>query len=144
MSKHPWEVKHEYYCNDAEYWRKYESFEDFQEEEGDSDMDYNLLVRWDWEEEDGETGEPNYNGDDYHRNGKLKLYFVSQRKGLLRSVDVEVCRADEKEVIEYLTPRLQHLHKLWEPLSLLPEQRQSDSGSESSFSEFSDGGMPLG
>lgn len=94
----------------------HESFADFLAEERDADKDYNLLFRWDWQEEDEETGENNYNNDDYYRNGKLLLFFMGQRKGLYRWCEVEVCRADEPAVIEYLAPRWRHMQELWAPL----------------------------
>jgi hypothetical protein len=80
-------------------------------------MDYNLVFRWDWLEEDPWTGEPNYTGDDHYRNGRLLVFFMGQRHGLFRSVEVDVCRADEPAVIDYLTPRLLHLKGLWMPLT---------------------------
>ena len=122
MSKHLWEASHLYYCNEGNYFAgesmesSYRSFADFIAEEGDSDMDYNLLFRWDWVEENAETGETTFNGDVNYRNGKLKLFWMGQRKGLYRWSVVEVCRADEPAVIKFLKPRLAHLMSLWSPL----------------------------
>lgn len=122
MSKHLWEAKHSYYCNEGNYFsnesveRTYSSFADFLSKEGDSDMDYNLLFRWDWKEEN-DDGESNFNGDVYYRNGELKLFWMGQRKGLYRYSIVDVCRADESAVIEFLKPRMLHLFSLWEPLA---------------------------
>lgn len=119
--KHLWEAGHRYYCNESNYFARescesqYRSFAAFLEAEGNSDMDYNLLFRWDWKEET-EEGEPTFNGDVYYRNGKLKLFWMGQRKGLYRWSVVDVCRADEPAVIEFLRPRLEHLMSLWEPL----------------------------
>lgn len=121
MTKHLWDVAHAYYCNEGNYYTnesvegKYPSFGDFLAEEGDADMDYNLLFRWDWLEQN-DNGDCNFNGDIYYRNGKLKLFWMGQRKGLYRYSTIEVCRADEKAVIEFLTPRMRHLFSLWEPL----------------------------
>lgn len=122
MTKHLWEIKHLYYCNEGNYFAResvgieYRSFADFLAEEGDLDMDYNLLFRWDWTVEN-DDGESNSNGDIYHRNGKLKLFWMGQRKGLYRYSLVDVCRADEPAVIEFLRPRMLHLFSLWEPLN---------------------------
>ncbi len=119
--KHLWEIKHSYYCNEGNYFAGescesyYRSFADFLAEEGDADMDYNLLFRWDWIERD-ENDEDTFNGDVNYRNGKLKLFWMGQRKGLYRWSIVEVCRADEQSVIEFIKPRLEHLKSLWEPL----------------------------
>lgn len=120
MEKHLWECEHQYYCSEENYFdndttTSHKSFDDFLAEEGDADMDYNLVFRWDWTEEDEETGECNYKGDDYYRNGKLSIFFMGQRKGLFRSVTVDVCRADEPKVIEYLKPRWEHMQALWAP-----------------------------
>lgn len=127
---HLWEINHPYYCNEGNFFKpaggeepspRYKSFADFLEEEGDADLDYNLLFRWDWVE--GEDHElPSFNGDTYYRNGLLKLFFMGQRKGLYRWATVEVCRADEPAVIEYLRPRWEHLRSLWEPIAVAPAQ----------------------
>lgn len=124
MTKHLWEADHAYYCNEGNFFAnshqldagEYDTFEGFLEEEGDSDMDYNLLFRWDWIEEDPETGESTFNGDEHHRNGQLKLFWMGQRKGLYRWSVIDVCRADEPAVIAFLKPRLAHLMSLWAPL----------------------------
>jgi hypothetical protein len=121
MAKHLWEVDHAYYCNQGNYFAResvesyFESFADFMEEFGDSDMDYNLLFRWDWEEED-DNGDANFNGDVNYRNGKLLIFWMGQRKGLYQYSVVKVCRADEPAVIEFLRPRWEYLRKLWEPI----------------------------
>ena len=49
---------------------------------GDSDMDYNCLIRWDWDEEE----ERAYTGDNYYRNGVLKVFWMGQRKGARRGI----------------------------------------------------------
>lgn len=120
-TKRLWEVTHAYYCNLGNYFNndcgfKYKSFQDFAAEWGDADFDYNLLFRWDWNEENEETGESNFNGDVNYRNGELQLFWMLQRKGKYQYCTVEVCRADEPAVIEFLQPRLEHLKSLWEPL----------------------------
>lgn len=117
--KHLWEVSHSYYCNQGNYFnndcgKKYKSFADFLTEEGNNDMDYNLIFRWDWSEDDG-NGNSTFNGDRYYKNGKLKLFWMGQRKGLYRYTIVDVCRADETEVIKFLEPRWEYLRMLWEP-----------------------------
>jgi hypothetical protein len=126
-SKRLWEVEHDYYCNQGNYFAAesveaaYRSFAEFLAEEGDSDMDYNLLFRWDWQEQ-GDDGEPNFNGDVNYRNGKLLLFWMGQRKGVYRYSTIEVCRADEPAVIAFLRPRWEHLRSLWMPLSSTPPE----------------------
>lgn len=119
-----WEAKHPYYCNEGNYYAngnnqpcaKYPSWADFVSSEGDADLDYNLLFRWDWEEGDGE--ESNFTGDIYYRNGRLLLFWMGQRKGLYRWSEVSVCRADEDAVRAWLRPRFDHLLSLWAPIAL--------------------------
>lgn len=128
MTAHLWDVKHAYYCNEGNYYSndcgfEYKSWQDFLAEMGNLDMDYNLLFRWDWVEEDAE-GEPNYNGDPNYRNGTLKLFWMHQRKGRFIYNTVEVCRNDEPAVIAYLTPFWQHLRDLWAPL---PDAKQESA-----------------
>lgn len=120
-----WDQGHAYYCAESNFYARgdqqpfqaYKSLADFLAEEGDADLDWNLVFRWDWKEEDDDDGGSSYNGDPNYRNGKLLLFIMNQRKGLYRWVSVEVCRADEPAVIEYLRPRWEHLQKLWAPLS---------------------------
>ena len=118
MSKHLWEVERPYYCEvpDTSENRfpnvRYRSFSDFMKMNGDSDFDYNFLVRWDWEE--GEEGKESgmsvygdkFNGDINYRNGVLKLFYILQRKGEFRCDLIDVCRADEADIIKFLKPRL--------------------------------------
>lgn len=119
-----WDIKHDYYCNQGNYYARgdeqpssiHRSFSDFLDAEGDSDMDMNLLFRWDWKEED-DDGKSNFTGDVYYCNGKLLLFYMGQRKGLYRWVEVDVCRADEPAVVEFLKPRWEHLKSLWMPIS---------------------------
>lgn len=119
--KNLWEVDHPYYCNEGNYYSndcgyEYESWEDFISDEGESDFDMNLVFRFDWDEIDDESGENNFNGDPSFRNGKLKIFWIGQRKGIYRYSIVDVCRNDQDEVKKFLIPRLEHLKKLWEPL----------------------------
>jgi hypothetical protein len=123
---HLWEAKHDYYCAEGNYYApgnqqpflEHESFDDFLSEESDADLDMNLVFRWDWHE-GTDYDLPEFNGDENQRNGKLFIFFMGQRKGLYRWAEVDVCRADEPKVIEYLMPRYRHLMKLWTPLNLV-------------------------
>ena len=126
--KHLWEVDHAYYCNEGNYFNndcgeEFKSLADYLEEMGDADFDCNLLFRWDWVEEN-DDGDANFSGDVNYRNGKLKLFWMHQRKGKYVYHIIEVCRADEGAVIAYLLPRMRHLMALWEPLSLTKEPTQ--------------------
>ncbi len=120
-AKHLWEVDHPYYCSDSNYYsndcyRRFKTWAEFFEEFGNCDFDYNLPFRWDWNE--GSDHElPDYSGDDYYRNGLLQISWMGQRKGLYFVSAIEVCRADEAEVIKFLKPRWEHMRQLWEPIA---------------------------
>ena len=125
--KHLWEADHSYYCSETNFFlsanradetvSSYRSWEEFLADSLDDDMDMNLLFRWDWLE--GEENDlPPFNGDSHFRNGKLLLFTMCQRIGYHRCEKVDVCRADEPAVIEFLRPRLAHLMSLWSPLTL--------------------------
>ena len=116
--KHLWEVNHPYYCNLGNYYSnepgaEFKSWADFLAEYGDADFDYNLLFRFDWKEEEDRP----HKGDDNYRNGRLEIFWMGQRKGLYNFSIIEVCRADEPAVIEFLKPRWEHMKRLWEPLA---------------------------
>lgn len=107
MGRRLWEPKHPYYCSEDNYYSNqcsvaFDSWELFLEAEGKSDLDYNLVFRWDWD-----------------RKAKtLTIYYMGQRKGLFRSVTVRAMHADEEPAVRaWLTTRWEHMKKLWAPLS---------------------------
>jgi hypothetical protein len=118
---HLWDVDHDYYCSDENYYQNgtqklFESWAEFMEAEGDAEMDRNLVFRWDWREGEGwELGD--YNGDDYYRYARIQIYIMNQRHGAFRSASVKVCRADEADIIAYLRPRWENLAELWAPIN---------------------------
>lgn len=117
---HLWEIEHDYYCNQGNYFANdcrdsHGSWAEFMEEYADSDFDMNLVFRFDWYE--GDFGGSEFNGDPNYRNGCLFIFWMGQRNGLYRYSEVQVCRADEPAVIEFLRPRWEHMRKLWEPIS---------------------------
>lgn len=119
--KHLWEIDHPYYCSTGCYFTsepchsEYGSWQEFIEEWGEADEDYNLVFRFDWSEEDPDSYpvKSTYN----YRNGRLKIHFFMQRKAYPMSTETQVCRADEPAVREYLQKKFNHLKKLWEPLA---------------------------
>ena len=120
---HLWEVKHPYYCNEGNYYsnepgQEYKSWVEFIAEEGDADLDMNLVFRWDWREgEDWGAGE--FKGDVNYRNGHFLVFILGQRKGIYRYCRVEVCRADEPAILEYLKPRWARMQEVWAPFNVL-------------------------
>lgn len=136
MSEKPlWSVEHPYYCNEGNYYApgrdqptaRYRSWAEFIEAEGNSDPDYNLLFRWDWRESEDWGHGVAFTGDENYRNGVLLLFWMGQRKGLYRWTEVEVCRADEPAVREFLRQRLDYLMRLWAPLTLSPPEKEDSS-----------------
>lgn len=113
--KHLWEERHAYYCNEGNYYAPgneqpgsvFDSFAEFLDEFGKSDIDYNLVFRWDWLPPDE---------DDEREHHELRVFFMGQRKGLYFWSIVKVTPEDESAVREWLNPRLAHLLKLWAPL----------------------------
>lgn len=120
-----WDAVHPYYCNEGNYFASsvechahFERWQDFIEEEGNADLDMNLVFRWDWESPRkgyGPDSPIEWNGDPYYRDSTLKLFYLGQRKGIYRWVTVSVCRADEPAIREWLQVRFDHLMKLWAP-----------------------------
>jgi hypothetical protein len=117
MTKHLWQIKHPYYCNDGNYFAResveieYASWADFLESEGDADFDMNLVFRWDWRKADPqEKGWGN-------STDELKIYWMGQRKGVYRYSTIHVNDDDETSVTEWLTKRWEHLQLLWSGIS---------------------------
>lgn len=110
-------VDHSYYCNLGNYYKngvgeKYRSWSDFLADWEDSDMDYNLVFRWDVKPHDDEKTELGY---------YMEVFFILQRKGIYTfSVIDNVFDRDVKSIVEFLSPRYNHLMELWEPL-LIPK-----------------------
>jgi len=118
--KHLWEIDHPYYCNQGNYYSNdchdhHKTWASFIAEYGGCDFDMNLVFRFDWHL--GSEHELPPSEDPYYRDGKLLIFWLGQRKGIYRYSTVEVCRADEPAVIEFLKPRWEHMIKLWEGIS---------------------------
>lgn len=123
---HLWDVNHPYYAAQGNYYARpdaglhaeYSSWVEFMESEGDSDLDMNLVYRWDWQvpDPDDYKYELEEDADVILPPETLDLFYVGQRKALLRSVSVEVQREDEPAIREWLTVRAEHMRKVWEPL----------------------------
>lgn len=138
MTQHLWEINHPYYCSDSNYFangiknrelnQTFDDFDEFLAEWGDADFDYNLLFRWDWEEisqsdyddlmeDDGESDIVPFTGDETQKTGKLRLFFMHQRKGYFSPIVVLVSRSEEQRIREYLQIRYDYFKTLWEPLN---------------------------
>ena|ERR1700685_2236563 len=126
-NKHLWEIDHPYFCCDNNYYcyydetENYESWEDFIEEKWglnpstrDEDHDLNLIFRWDWNINHDDYDEDNPNDSKFDDSHELKLYYMTQRKGIFRTVIIKVRKENEKDIIEFLKPRWEKMKELWE------------------------------
>lgn len=124
-----WDVDHPYYCNEGNYFASgcgshFSRWQDFLAAEGDADLDMNLVFRWDWvaPREDDEPDKPiQWHSDEYYRDCTLKLFYMGQRKGLFRYTTIDVCRADEPAVRDWLEVRFVHMLRLWAPFAAAPD-----------------------
>lgn len=119
---HLWEADHPYYMTEGNFFSRdchtdWESLTLFLEEFGDADIDYNLVVRWDWRE-GSDWGLADYNGSDTDRIAELKVQMVHQRKAILASHSIKVCRNDAPEARAYLEKHAKRLAENWAPLNL--------------------------
>jgi hypothetical protein len=121
---HLWEIDHPYYAAQGNYYARpseglhvtYDSWADFMDEQGNSDHDMNLVYRWDWQRPDLDDYEPGEElGPDV-----LQVFWVGQRKAILRSTECVVTEADEPAVRAWLTDRARTITAIWDPVSLAP------------------------
>ncbi len=118
---HLWEADHSYYCSEANYYSRephtqHATWHSFASLFAASDLDMNMVFRFDWYEGE-DWGATPFNGDVNYRNGRLMMFFMMQRKGIYACHEISVCRADEPAVIEFLRPRWDYMRELWQPLS---------------------------
>lgn len=110
-----WDFKHPYYALTGNYFSNdchadYRSWESFIESEGDSDMDYNLVYRWDWDK----------------KERTLSIFYVGQRKALHRSVSVFVLETEEELIKPWLEARWEHMRLIWAPFSGIEDLKEAD------------------
>ncbi|SFD13121.1 hypothetical protein [Streptomyces aidingensis] len=122
---HLWEIDHPYYCTEGNYYARpseglhteYETWQDFHADWGSLDPDLNFVWRWDWKRadpshyEDGEEMPPD----------RLLVFWVLQRKAILRSTECTVTEADEPAVREWLAEKAEWVRAVWEPFLPVPE-----------------------
>ena len=109
---HLWEIEHPYTpwaqgMHDGHDWQT------FKDAFSDADEDYNVVFRWDWEEDDEGP-------DDDTRAGILTIVWVGARKGNTWMNLVPVTRADEPEVLEFLQKKAAYVASLWHPILVKP------------------------
>lgn len=111
-------VKHAYYCSSSNYFSndctyEYETVEDFLSEMGESDIDYNLIFRFDVYKYDPD----NYDTEEECPEGYYaEIFNMQQRKGKFCCLRVlSVTEQDVQALVDYLKPRFEHLKSLWAP-----------------------------
>lgn len=130
-AEHLWEFDHPYYANkgnfransrlhpevhqEHESWAEFAVSKPWDDDSGtyfNSDPDYNLLYRWDWDVPDP----ADYEGEEAPGQ-TLKLYFVLQRKADLRSTFINnVTAEDEPAIRAWLTERSTTVRAIWAPI----------------------------
>ena len=96
-------ARHSYYCSSSnfrttEYPLMFPCWDDFLSEFKDSDMDLNLVFRWDvWPKDDAD-------GDD-DGTFTLEVFIIKQRKGEFMPCVVTVRRDDEPSIVDFLNPK---------------------------------------
>lgn len=104
-------TKHDYYCSDSNYYSndpsgRYATWADFYEEFHDSDIDMNLIFRWDIGKRD--------NSNRYF----CQIFMIHQRKGIFSPIYIDYM--DESDVDSFVQLIKQHWDKLtsiWTPIS---------------------------
>ena len=99
--------RHNYYCSESSFYNlgfdtSYETWGDFISDMGNSDLDMNLVFRWDVKKCD-EVG--------YY----MEIFIIHQRKG--RFVPFFIKYIEDKDlhsILEFLKKRKSHLKNLWE------------------------------
>jgi hypothetical protein len=126
VTRHLWEIDHPYYCTQGNYYARageglhtsYESWTDFYQDWGAEDPDLNLVFRWDWQRFDPDDYEP----DQEVPADVLQVFWVLQRKAILRSTSCVVTEADEPAVRKWLNERARTITAIWEPINLQAAQ----------------------
>ena len=97
---------HPYYCSDSSYYSlgfntTFSNWEEFYVGMGKSDLDMNLVFRWDV-----------CQGDD--GNYCMEIFIIHQRKGRFVPFMIDrVTDEDVPKILEYLKERQDHIKKLW-------------------------------
>lgn len=120
-----WETDHPYYCTEGNYYRNgnhftYDSWADFHAEWGELDPDMNLVFRWDWQRADPADYAYELEHGEELPPDTLQVFWVLQRKAILRSTECAITEADEPAVRAWLTERAAHMRLLWKPLLPAP------------------------
>lgn len=97
-----WDYEHPYYMTEGCYFSnecvtEYSSWMEFLAELSDSDIDYNRVHRWDFNE----------------KKDMINIYFILQRKAYTSSCHVKIKPEDHDQIKEYLKPHALLNRDLW-------------------------------
>lgn len=104
-------VAHDYYCHTSNYnsneaAQHFNTWAEFYQEFHDSDLDMNLIFRWDIKEKESK-------GEYY-----MEVFMMLQRKGMFMPVNISnVFEDDVKTIVAFLQLHYNKLQHLWTPLS---------------------------
>lgn len=105
-------VEHDYYCSDSNYYSNeasvsYPDWESFYKEFKDSDIDMNLIFRWDLKQKE------RFAEDSY----EMQLFMIKQRKGIFSPIVIHfVYEKDVNEVVDFLSKHKNKLNSIWNPI----------------------------
>ena len=107
-------VEHPYYCSEANYYSReakmtYKNWEDFIDDWGSADVEYNHIFRFDVKQyEEGENQGLYY----------AEIFVMLQRKGLFKPISIKkVSENDKDSMIELLLKHWEEVKKMWKPFS---------------------------
>ena len=108
-------LDHDYYCSDGNYYSndanlKRDTMTEFLDDMEESDVDMNLVFRWDIKAHTDENGEPD--GSFY-----AEVFIIKQRKGIFMPCYID--KIEDHEVdrfIAYLKKHKEKLDSIWSPL----------------------------
>ena len=110
---HLWEAKHPYHMVEGNYFSndchtEWESLGDFLGGYSGADIDYNLVIRFDWRE-----------GEDWGvpvGESRLLVQMLHQRKAKLVSHEIKITRDEEPAARAYLVRHAERVWENWAPL----------------------------
>ena len=107
------------YISTGQIQEEFVDWDEFMDEYGDADDDYNLVIRWDWYDLDymeyAESDRLKFS-DMTCLDGILRITMAQQRKGILATQEIHVCKNDEPKIREWLKAKLEYLLQNWVPL----------------------------
>lgn len=101
-----YEVAHPYHQWELKNHKEWETWAEFYDEFKDADVDYNLVIRWDWI-----TDLVGYEID----HETLQLIIFRQRLGQFSSHYIKIASDNEESVRDFLTNHHEEIKDMWHP-----------------------------